>query len=158
MTTRPNQPLPEYFSDLVENLMGTLQDGRKGFRQAAEQLRDDGHDELAAEMEELSQQRERLIRELRTETRVRAVFEQDSGSTAGALHRGWMTLKDALTGGDPHAILAAAERGEDRAKGEYQKALRESLPDDLQEIVVRQAAEIETAHDRVKALRDQHAG
>lgn len=158
MTTQPNQPLPEHFSDIVENLMVTLQDGRMGFRQAAEQLRDDGHGELASEMEELSQQRERLIRELRTETRVHAAFEEEgSGSTAGALHRGWMTLKDALTGDDPHAILAAAERGEDHAKNEYRKALQEQLPDDLREIVVRQAAEIETAHDRVKALRDQHA-
>lgn len=158
MTTQPNQPLPEHFSHIVESLMATLQDGRKGFRRAAEQLQDDGHGELATEMEELSQQRERLIRELRTETRVHAAFEEDSGSAAGALHRGWMTLKDALTGDDPHAILAAAERGEDHAKGEYQKALEEHLPDDLREIVVRQAAEIETAHDRVKALRDQHAG
>lgn len=158
MTTQPNQPLPEHFSDIVENLMVTLQDGRKGFRQAADQLHDGGHGELAVEMEELSQQRERLIRELRTETRIHAAFKEGSGSTGGALHRGWMTLKDALTGNDPHAILAAAERGEDRAKDEYQKALRESLPDDLREIVVRQAAEIETAHDRVKALRDQHAG
>lgn len=157
MTTRPNQPIPEHFSDIVENLMVALQDGRKGFHQAAQQLRDDGHDELADEFEELSQQRERLIQELRSETRVHAAFDEGSGSAGGALHRGWIALKDAMTGDDPHAILAAAERGEDHAKREYEKAMQEGLPDDLRDVVVRQAAEIEAAHDRVKALRDQHA-
>ena len=56
-----------------------------------------------------------------------------SGSAAGALHRGWINLKSALTSGDDHAILAECERGEDSAVEEVSKALDNGLSAPVQE-------------------------
>ena len=39
----------------------------------------------------------------------------DSGSVAGALHRGWVDVKSMVTGKDEEAVLNEAERGEDHA-------------------------------------------
>ena len=39
-----------------------------------------------------------------------------SGSTAGAIHRGWIGLKTALAADTDHAILEEAERGEDAGR------------------------------------------
>src|SRR5215813_10788054 len=79
---------------------------------------------------------------------------ETSSSATGALHRGWMNLKSAITGGDEHAILAECERGEDSAVEEYKKAMADGLSPSAQEIVSRQFAEIKAAHDRIKSLRD----
>jgi uncharacterized protein (TIGR02284 family) len=76
-----------------------------------------------------------------------------SGSVAGALHRAWIDTKAALGGGDK-AILEAVEQGEDKAKEAYQKAVSGSLPGNIAEIVRRQAASVQRAHDKVKGLRD----
>jgi uncharacterized protein (TIGR02284 family) len=74
------------------------------------------------------------------------------------LHRGWINLKSAVTGGDEHAILAECERGEDSAVAEYKKALADGLSPSAQEVVSRQFAEIKAAHDRIKSLRDATKG
>ena len=81
-----------------------------------------------------------------------------SSSATGALHRGWINLKSAITGGDEHAILAECERGEDSAVEEYKKALDDGLSPSAQEVVLRQFAEIKAAHDRIKSLRDASKG
>jgi uncharacterized protein (TIGR02284 family) len=65
-----------------------------------------------------------------------------------------MSMKDALTGSDPHAILAAAERGEDHAVAQYREALNEDLPAPIRTVVSQQATAVKTAHDQVRDLRD----
>ena len=40
---------------------------------------------------------------------------------AGALHRGWVDVKSAVTDHSDHAILAECERGEDAAKKNYRE-------------------------------------
>ena len=73
---------------------------------------------------------------------------------AATLHRGWMSLKDALTGSSPSGVLDAAEQGEDHAVKEYDKALGSELSPELRAVVERQSAEVRAAHDEVRSLRD----
>jgi uncharacterized protein (TIGR02284 family) len=137
---------------IIENLIETLKDGQEGFKQAAESVKDP---QLKSLFEEYSRQRGRFAIELRSQ--AQSPDERDSkmsGSAAGALHRGWINLKSALTSGDDHAILAECERGEDSAVEEARKALDNGLSAPVQEIVSRQYAEIKQAHDRVRDLRD----
>jgi uncharacterized protein (TIGR02284 family) len=76
---------------------------------------------------------------------------------SGALHRGWLDIKSAVTGKDDHAILVEAERGEDAAKSAFEEALREALPASSQTLVQQQAAQVRRAHDEVRSLRDRQA-
>lgn len=148
--------MPEFDTSVIEDLVETLEDGKKGFREAAEKLREDGHSQLAEQMTEFSDQRARFSNELRELARSAGAELDEEGSAAGALHRGWMDLKAALTGDDPHAILAAAEAGEDHAVGEYDDALEgEGLSGQLRDLVAKQAVEVRQTHDRVRDLRDQ---
>lgn len=133
----------------VESLIETLEDGGRGLALAADRLASDGREELASTMRGLSDQRARMAHELREATGA-----DEERSARGTLHRSWMAVRDALIGGDPHAILVAAEEGEDLAVDEYRKAVRSDLTDSVRRIVERQAAAIKTAHDKVKALRD----
>jgi uncharacterized protein (TIGR02284 family) len=137
---------------VLDELIETLKDGQQGFRQAAEGVSDP---KLKSLFRDYSGQRSRFVTALQTEARKFGEDKpEDDSSAAGVLHRGWINLKSAVTGGDEHAILAECERGEDSAVEEFQKAVEDDLPPSLQEVVSRQYAEIKTAHDRIRDLRD----
>ena len=141
---------------VLNNLIETLKDGQEGFKQAADSVR---NLELKSLFREYSQQRSRFATALQTEARRLGETEPEtSSSAAGALHRGWINLKSAISGGDEHAVLAECERGEDSAVEEYKKALEDGLSPSAQELVSRQFAEIKAAHDRIKSLRDAAKG
>jgi uncharacterized protein (TIGR02284 family) len=138
--------------EIIDDLIETLKDGQEGFKQAAESVKDP---QLKSLFSEYSQQRARFAVELRSKAQSPDERESKmSGSAAGALHRGWINLKSAVTQGDDHAILAECERGEDSAVEEFRKALNNGLSAPVQEIVSRQYVQIKEAHDRVKNLRD----
>ena len=143
-------------NNILDSLIETLKDGQEGFKQAAEAVKDP---QLKTLFLEYSRQRALFLAELRSHAQAPSDRESRvSGSAAGALHRGWIDLKSALTRGDDHAILAECERGEDSAVDEYKKALNDGLSMPVQDIVSRQYAEVKGAHDRVKSLRDAAKG
>lgn len=137
---------------VLNNLIETLKDGQDGFKQAAEGVSDP---KLKSLFRNYSEQRSRFATALQTEAHRHGETKPETSSSAtGALHRGWINLKSALTGGDEHAILAECERGEDSAVEAYKKALDDGLSPSAQELVSRQFIEIKAAHDRIRSLRD----
>jgi uncharacterized protein (TIGR02284 family) len=137
----------------VKNLVEILHDGQMGFAHAADSVKNPRLKELFSRF---SLQRSQFAGELQSE--LLALGEKDpekeSGTAAGALHRGWMDLKAAFVDEDNHAVLSEAERGEDVAKKAYKEALEEELPAPLRQIISTQAVAIQEAHDEVKTLRD----
>ena len=87
---------------------------------------------------------------------VGSADEVETGnSVSGTLHRVWIDVKSLFGGSDRASILSEAERGEDAIKKAYKDALSEGeLPSVAVEIVRTQAQGINSAHDRIKALRD----
>src|SRR3954452_19350003 len=139
-------------NEVIDNLIETLKDGQEGFKQAAEGVNDP---KLKSLFRDYSQQRARFAAALQSEAPPHGENKPETNSSAaGALHRGWINLKSAITGGEEHTILAECERGEDSAVEEYKKALEDGLTPAAQELVSRQFAEIKAAHDRIKSLRD----
>jgi len=137
---------------VLNNLIETLKDGQEGFKQAAEGVSDP---KLKSLFRDYSDQRSRFATVLQSEARRQGETEPETtSSAAGALHRGWINLKSAITGGDEHAILVECERGEDSAVEEYKKALDDALSPAARELVSLQFPEIKAAHDRIRTLRD----
>jgi uncharacterized protein (TIGR02284 family) len=93
--------------------------------------------------------------ELQAQIRSLGGRAEDSGSTAGALHRGWVSVKATLSSYDDKAVLEEAERGEDNALARYRKALGKRLPAGVKLIVERQLQGVQRNHDQIKMLRDQ---
>jgi uncharacterized protein (TIGR02284 family) len=138
-------------SSVLNDLIETLKDGQEGFKQAAEAVRDQ---QLKSLFVEYSQQRSQFATDLQSQVRNLGNEPETGSSATGALHRGWINLKSAVTGGDDHAILAECERGEDSAVKEYKKALDDNLSQPLYELISRQYTDIKAAHDRIRNLRD----
>jgi uncharacterized protein (TIGR02284 family) len=136
---------------VIKDLIETCKDGQKGYLDAATHVK---RADLKTFFNEQSLERGRFAEELRVElTRLGKPDEKPSGSVSGALHRAWIDTKVALGGGDK-TILESIEAGEDTAKESYKKALGASLPADIAEIVRRQNASVQRAHDHVRNLRD----
>jgi uncharacterized protein (TIGR02284 family) len=136
----------------INSLIETLKDGQEGFKQAAEGVQDPT---LKSLFNEYSLQRAKFAGELQAEAvQLGESKPEDSSSAAGALHRTWINLKSAVTSQDDHAILAECERGEDSAVKEYKEALEDDISAPVRDIISRQYGDVQSAHDRIKSLRD----
>ena len=76
----------------------------------------------------------------------------ESGSAAGALHRGWVSLRGSLAHYSDEAMLAECQRGEDAALASYLLALKHYLPPQVRSMVARQAQHAQRCHDEVHAM------
>jgi uncharacterized protein (TIGR02284 family) len=138
---------------VAKDLVETLKDGRAGFSAAADKLRESDHPQHAEAMQRLSDQREQFARQIVEMGHEYGDEVDESGSLAASLHRGWLKMKDAVTGDDAGAVLGAAGTGEDHAVSEYEKALGEDdLSDGFRSLVQQQHQAIVAARDEVKAL------
>ena len=141
-----------YVVDALEKLIEISRDGQAGYRDGAEHAKDPQMRKL---LSEISLERAKFAGDLENEAIRWGKADVDrSGSTMGAIHRGWTDLKANLGGGD-NAILSSIETGDGAAQDEYDRYIREGkLPDDLLGIVRNQAQAIVGTLDRIRALRE----
>jgi uncharacterized protein (TIGR02284 family) len=137
---------------VLNDLIETCRDGENGFRSAAEGVSDPN---LKALFNRYSAQRGEFASELQALVTGLGGKAEKSGSVAGAVHRGWMGIKAAVTGHDTANIISEAERGEDVAKASYQKALQEYMSPEIRSVIHRQYSAILEAHDEVRRLEIQ---
>ena len=137
----------------LNNLIETSKDGEQGFRTSAENTQN-------AELKQLFMRRAddcaRGAAELQAIVARLGKEPEDSGSVAGAIHRGWVNLKAAVANRDDLAILEECERGEDVAKAAYRSALEKTdLPAEIRTVVQKQYDGVLRNHDEIRNLRDR---
>ena len=132
----------------LNGLLETLRDGENGFRSAVDGVEEP---ELKRLFLSLSAQRREFAAELESELLRLGQEPADHGHVA-ALHRGWISLKAAVTGKDEAAIIGEVERGEDVAVKNFREALQQDLRTPIQAVVERQYVQIQDAHDHVRSL------
>ena len=145
-TTNTNEDVISVLNDLIE----TCKDGDQGFRTAAESVE---NPELRTLFNMYAQQRARFAAELNNEVLRRGGDPAKSGHVSASFHRGWINIKQAVTGKSETAVIDECERGEDSAKANYESALKNNLPSDLLSIVEEQFAEVRDAHDRIRNMK-----
>lgn len=138
--------------DVLNDLIQTCKDGENGFRDSAGAT---DRSDLKSLFLELSSQRQQFASELQSEVLRLGGSPDKSGSVAGAMHRGWINLKSAISNRNDDEVIAEAERGEDAAVESYEEALRKEMPLETAEIVRRQFLAVKSAHDRVRTAERQ---
>jgi len=136
----------------LNDLIETCKDSQEGFHSAAEKLKDPDIHTLFLKF---YLQRSEFAGELQAEVTRTGGEPATSGTTAGAIHRGWIGLKTALAADTDHAILEEADRGEDAAVKNYIEALHKDLPHDLKTMLSRQLDEIQQSHKTIRELMDR---
>ena len=137
----------------LNDLIETCKDSQQGFHASAEKLKDPHIHTLFLRF---YLQRAEFAGELQAEVVRDGGEPSASGTTAGALHRGWIGLKTALAADSDHEILVEAERGEEAAVKNYIAALRRHLPADVEAVVSRQFRIVQETHRTVKELLENH--
>src|SRR5262249_61922002 len=106
----------------INELIETCKDGEQGFRMASDVVEDRELKELFLRY---SQERRQFAAELQNAVRMAGGEPESRGSVSGVLHRGWMSVKSAFTGGGPGAVGNAAEASEHSAGAADPKAVRD---------------------------------
>lgn len=145
-----NNPTNDDAIGVINDLLETCKDGELGFRTAAEGVE---NTELRTLFNLYAQQRARFGAELNNEVLRRGGDPATSGHVSAAFHRGWIDVKQAITGKSEAAVIDECERGEDAAKANYEDALKKRLPSDLLSLVEAQYEEVKDAHDRIRSLK-----
>lgn len=133
----------------LNNLIETSRDGQNGFQTAAEGVK---NPDLKSLFYSYSQERARFVGELQDEVRRLGGDPETTGSIAATLHRGWINIKSAVTGGDEGSIISECERGEDSALKNYNAALEVDVPANIRSIIERQYVQVKSAHDQIRSL------
>jgi uncharacterized protein (TIGR02284 family) len=136
---------------VLNTLIATTLDSVKGYRDAAERSDDSGHSQFFRTM---SEERSQVAADLQQQVRSLGGDPETESSTAGAMHRSWLDLKDKVTGNDEQAIVNEVERGEDYIKEKFEAAMK----DDELSAAGRGAIEkcfgsIRKGHDRASQMK-----
>lgn len=145
--TNLNEETIEHIKDLVR----INQDSAEGFAEAAEVVE---NDDLKGLFSLMAGERQQFANELRSYVILNDEDGDISGSWKGMFHRWWLDLRGKLSGGDAYAVLAEAERGEDKIKAMYEECIKETTGNPLNDVLHRQYAEVVKGHDRVRDMRD----
>jgi uncharacterized protein (TIGR02284 family) len=135
---------------VLNGLIETCKDGEQGFRTSAEKVKDAS---LKSLFSKYASQRAGYVQELTAAVTQLGGDPAKSGHIAGAIHRGWLNLKDAFARDEDKAIVFAAESGEDAAMKAYQEALGSTLPANVGTLIQTQYAGIQEAHSTVRNLK-----
>ena len=138
--------------DALNDLAKCCKDGEYGFRACADQAK---RSDLKSVFLQRADDCRGAAQELYEQIRSLGGDVHEGGSTAGAMHRGWVSVKATLSTYDDKAVLEECERGEDNAMTRYRKALKQPLPAGIKLIVERQMQGVQRNHDQIKMLRDQ---
>ncbi len=135
----------------IKDVIAICRDAEQGYRGATNAVKSPL---LKSLFEEYSTQRGEFANQLRQAARSMGMEVADTSGIGGVLYAGWMELKGALSRNDEHQILIETERGEDFSVRTYRQALALNLSEEVRTILQDQFAEIQRAHDQIRALRD----
>jgi uncharacterized protein (TIGR02284 family) len=135
----------------VNDLIECCKDGEFGFRASADHMRNEQTKRLFLQR---ADECNKAAAELRPFVVNMGGTPEDSGSTGGAMHRGWVAVKGTLSSYSDRQILEDTERAEDKAAECYREALNRELPSQLRAVIDGQYLGVQRNHTQIKQLRD----
>jgi uncharacterized protein (TIGR02284 family) len=133
----------------LNGLLDALEDGHAGYQVAAQGLKDT---KMKRALGQIALERKGLGEELHEEIVRRGAVPRQRGTVAGALHRGWIQMKE-MGHASAATILEECGRGEAASIKLYKDALKKDLPADVRKIVALHLDKITAARERVMELR-----
>ena len=150
--TRTGDATPDAGDTTILNtLIATLIDSIDGYQKAAA---DTSNRSFADMFSARARERQHAVTTLQAAVARLGGNPEDDGTTAGAAHRGWINLKEAVLGRDDEAIVKEVERGEDYLKEKFEAALRHTdLPAEARAAVDEAWTSVKAGHDEMSALK-----
>lgn len=138
----------------LNQLIEASKNGELGYTTAAEHV---NNTQLKSVFQEYARQRARFVQQLQIEAARLGGAAVVSSSFPAALHRGWIDVKSALSGGDGSALVNACETGEAAALAAYQRALDLDISGEIRTLIDQQYRKIQEAHNHLLHLKEAGA-
>jgi uncharacterized protein (TIGR02284 family) len=135
--------------NVVNDLVEICLDAEKGFRDAAQDVRDQNLREIFLGK---SRQMGQFGRALQEEVTKLGGKPSKSGSMVGTLHRVWMDSRATLNMHNAKLVLMECERGESAVLQHYEKALEAVLPEQVKDVIEKQFVEITLTRNKLHEL------
>jgi uncharacterized protein (TIGR02284 family) len=137
---------------ILHQLISACQDSARNLRTAAEGINNDLLTHLFASYAE---QRTHFAIALNAEARRQGSTTSPAGSVSGALQRGWINIKAALTRGDEKTLVHECIASEHATLETYQQARRTNLPADILNLINRQYDELKLVHTNIRRIEER---
>lgn len=135
----------------LNTLIGTLLDSVEGYQKAAA---DTDNSRYAEMFNARARERQQAVTKLQAAVARLGGNPEDDSTTAGAIHRGWINLKEAVLGNDDKAIVNSVETGEDYLKGKFETILNnKDLPPEARGAVEEAWQSVRAGHDQMSQLK-----
>ena len=136
--------------DNLNKLIATNYDGERGYKEAAEDVKDS---RLQAWFREYAQQRYDFGHELKAEIGQLGGDVEKGTTLAADAHRLFLDIKGFIAGNSEEAVLEEVIRGEKTAIERYGEVLADgALPASTRTVVARQKSQIESALGKIQEL------
>lgn len=139
----------------LNTLIKTTIDSIKGFEDSAKHSENGRFTSL---FREFADERRRVVADLQQQVRALGEEPENAGSVAGAAHRVFLGLKDAVSSREDKAVIEEVERGEDYLKEKYETALAaDSLSQPVRSAIERAYQSVRAGHDKASQLKHSFA-
>ena len=123
----------QYTIDKLHHLVSICEDGKAGYENAAEDVKDSDVQNLFMK---ISKERASYAMQLRNKIFELGGKSENSGEggALGSIHRLWIDMKATFTSGDKDSIIKACTTGEEAAI----KSFKEAIDDDKVSVILKQ--------------------
>lgn len=152
MQTTTIEKISKSTANNLNDLIQINLDSEKGFCETADDLNSDMYNSL---FHEIAEERRQQADQLKGVVEAEDYDSNDSGSLLGQAYRWWADLRDKLSDSPNYAVLAEAERGEDKILHMYQDLDEELRDTPVYELIHQHRVQVKRRHDQVRDLRDK---
>jgi uncharacterized protein (TIGR02284 family) len=140
--------------DRLKTLHTRLIDSRDGYKASRERI--EGEASFTGFFDSRIAERERYHTELHRQLHAEGVEVAESGSTAASAHRGWLKLRDAVTG-DDEAVYDEIVTGEEALLEAFDAAIAATSGEAAYGFLSEQRAGVQKAIEEARAEKARHA-
>jgi uncharacterized protein (TIGR02284 family) len=135
----------------LNTLIATLLDSVEGYQKSAGDV---DNPRFAEMFNDRARERQAAAAKLQAAVASAGGNPEDDGTVMGAVHRGFQSLREAVSTRDDKAIVAEIERGEDYLKAKFEAALDHTdLTGDARVAVTDAWQSVKAGHDEMSALK-----
>ncbi|MDX1687298.1 MAG: PA2169 family four-helix-bundle protein [Candidatus Promineifilaceae bacterium] len=142
-------------AQILNELIQLNKDSAKGFKRAAAELRDVDAPDQADRLEALAEERAQMVDELQRAVADLGEAPETGGTGPGALKRGWLNIKAAMTiehGKTKKVIVDDRLDQEEAVLEAYNDALENNLPDSIDTLLGDQRTAINEHRERLASI------
>jgi uncharacterized protein (TIGR02284 family) len=135
---------------VLNGLIETTIDSIDGYRRSAEAATSS---RFSQTFRDRAAEREQVVARLRDRVRELGGTPEHDGSILAAAHRQFLSLRDAVTGSDDHAVIAEVDRGESYLNAKWHAALEDDRLSPETRSVIREGYEsVRSGHEQWEAV------